>query len=58
MKILIIHLLAKIMENVHFHINKIKLIGKIKKRNIKNKKIKKEIIIKKDKKIPKIRKKN
>ena len=38
MKILIIYLLAKIMENVHFHINKIKLIGIIKKRNIKNKK--------------------
>jgi hypothetical protein len=38
MKILIIHLLAKIMENVHFHINKIKLTDIIKKRNIKNKK--------------------
>lgn len=39
-KILIIYLLAKIMEKVHSHVNKIKLYDVIKKRNFKNKTIK------------------
>jgi len=46
-KILIIYLLAKIMEKIHYDIEKIKLIDIIKKRNIKNKRIKKENISKK-----------
>lgn len=50
-KILIIYLLAKIMEKVHFHVKKIKLQDIIKKRIINNKKIKNKNIIKKEKKI-------
>ena len=52
-KILIIYLLAKIMEKVHLHVNKIKLYGTIKKRIFKNRTIKNNNIIKKDKKINK-----
>ena len=52
-KILIIYLLAKIMEKVHLHVNKIKLHGTIKKRIFKNRTIKNNNIIKKDKKINK-----
>lgn len=52
-KILIIYLLGKIMEKVHLHVNKIKLDGIIKKRILKNKTIKNNNIIKKEKKITK-----
>ena len=44
-KILIIYLLAKIMEKVHLHVNKIKLHGTIKKRIFKNRTIKNNNII-------------
>ena len=52
-KILIIYLLGKIMEKVHLHVNKIKLHGIIKKRIFKNKTIKNNNVIKKEKKITK-----
>ena len=52
-KILIIYLLGKIMEKVYLHVNKIKLHGIIKKRIFKNKTIKNNNVIKKEKKITK-----
>ena len=55
-KILIINILSKIMEKVHLRVNKLKLHGTIKKRNLKNRKTKNNDIIKKDKKINKIKK--